>query len=108
MKPPSAVENSAIPNELVRTYHAEAAPATGGSGKSGRELKKRIGEEVKKFLVILWAMLALFSLHKTIVLEQSHMDYQSQSFAIINALILAKVVLVAEDLRLGNKSGTMH
>ena len=35
MKPPSAVENSAIPNELVRTYHAEAAPATGGSGKSG-------------------------------------------------------------------------
>ena len=48
-------------------------------------------------------MLALFSLHKTIVLEQSHMDYQSQSFAIINALILAKVVLVAEDLRLGNR-----
>ena len=31
------------------------------------------------------------------------MDYQGQSFAIINALILAKVVLVAEDLRLGNR-----
>lgn len=48
-------------------------------------------------------MLALFSLHKTIVLEQSHVDYQSQSFAVINALILAKVVLIAEDMRLANR-----
>ena len=95
-----------MPDEPVRTYHAEAAPAKDRSGKSGRGLKQRIREEVNKFLVItlyLWAMLALFSLHKTIVLEQSHVDYQSQSFAIINALILAKVVLIAEDLRLGNR-----
>ncbi len=48
-------------------------------------------------------MVAMFSLHRTVVLEQNHIDYRAQGFAIINALILAKVVLVAEDLHLGNR-----
>ena len=94
-----------MPNKPAQTHHAAAVAAKDGSAKPGRELKKRLLEEAKKFLVItlyLWAMFALFSLHKTVVLAQSHIDYQAQGFAIVNALILAKVVLVAEDLHLGN------
>ena len=86
--------------------NAAAITAKDGSDRPELGLKKRLLEEVRKFLVItlyLWVMLALFSLHKTVVLEQSHLDYQAEGFAIMNALVLAKIVLVAEELHLGRR-----
>lgn len=95
-----------MPNEPAELYQAAAVAAEDGANKTKRELKNRLLEQANTLLVItlyIWAMLALFGLHRTLVLEQSHVDYQDQGFAIINALILAKVVLVAEDLRLGSR-----
>lgn len=69
-------------------------------------LKARAVDEVKKFTIItlyLWALFALFSLHKTLILEHEHLDYGEQGFAIVNALIFAKVMLVAQDLKLGSR-----
>ncbi len=93
-------------NRPVQTDQRAAITTNNGAKEPKRELRARLLEQAKAFLVItlyLWAMLALFSLHKTVVLEQRHIDYQAESFALVNALILAKVVLVAEDLRLGNR-----
>jgi membrane associated rhomboid family serine protease len=71
-----------------------------------RDLKERVFEEVKRFIVIflyLWVVFALLSLHKSLVLTQRHLDYEEHTFAIINALVFAKVLLVAEDLHLGER-----
>ena len=71
-----------------------------------RDLKERVFEEVKRFIVIflyLWVVFALLSLHKSLVLSLRNLDYEEHTFAIINALVFAKVLLVAEDLHLGER-----
>ena len=70
----------------------------------GRTLLGKIVVEMKKFLgmaVYLWVMFGLMALHASVVLAERQMSYRFYGFAIINSLILAKVMLVAEDLRLG-------
>jgi hypothetical protein len=60
----------------------------------------------KEFLamfIYLWLILALFAIHRSIILAEQHLNYQAQGFAIVNALILAKVMLIGEDLNLGNR-----
>ena len=67
-------------------------------------LKERAVEEGRRFLVMflyLWAMFALFALHERMVLRELGADLPSQGFAFVNALVLAKVMLIAEDLNLG-------
>lgn len=49
----------------------------------------------------LFAIFAVFQLHEYVVLADQHISYTRWGFALINALILAKVMLVADDLRLG-------
>jgi hypothetical protein len=62
-----------------------------------------IDESRKLFgiFVYLWVLLSLFSLHKALVLNDESLIYH-QGFAIINALALAKVVLVAEFFYVGD------
>jgi len=69
-------------------------------------LKEKASEEFKRFVVIflyLWVVFGLLSLHKSIVLSEHHLDYQEHTFAFINALVFAKVLLTAEHLRLGTR-----
>ena len=54
-------------------------------------------------VIYLWLILALFAIHRSIVLAEEHYNYQAQGFAIVNALILAKVMLIGEDLNLGSR-----
>jgi fumarate reductase subunit C len=64
-------------------------------------LKQRVLDEVIKFLSIvfyLWVMFGVFALHESVVSAKDHIDYHFYGFAIVNALILGKVMLVAEDL----------
>jgi fumarate reductase subunit C len=64
-------------------------------------LKQRVFDEVIKFLAIafyLWVMFGVFALHESVVSAKNHIDYHFYGFAVINALILGKVMLVAEDL----------
>lgn len=92
-----------IPTE---TTAAAAVLAADYPDKEKPSLKARAIDEAKKFLVMtlyLWLFLALLNLHKTAILQQNHIDYQQQGFALVNALVLAKVMLVADDLKLGTR-----
>jgi len=69
-----------------------------------RGLKQRAVEEVRRFFVLflyLWVLFGLFVLNESIILRQHGIDFEAQGFAVFNALVLAKVMLVAEDLNLG-------
>ena len=49
----------------------------------------------------LFAMFVLFRLHEYVVLAKHQISFTGWGFALVNALVLAKVMLVADDLRLG-------
>ena len=49
----------------------------------------------------LWVLLGLFALHKSIILNQPDLLYH-QGFAVINALVLAKIMFVAEAFQVAD------
>ena len=53
----------------------------------------------------LWAMFLLFQIHQYVVLAQHHIPFTQFGVGLLNALVLAKVMLVADDLRLGEWRG---
>src|ERR1700732_3006539 len=57
--------------------------------------------ELCGIFIYFWVLLSLFSLHKALVLNEESLIYH-QGFALINALALAKVVLVAEYFHVGD------
>jgi hypothetical protein len=74
---------------------------------SGRrqQLKQRAFDEVRRFAVLfvyLWILFGLFVLNERIILRQQGIGFSSLGFAIFNALVLAKVMLIAEDLNFGH------
>ena len=71
-----------------------------------RYLKEKASEEFKRFIVIflyLWVVFGLLSLHTSLVLSQRHLNYQEHTFAIINAFVFAKVLLLGEHFHLGTR-----
>jgi len=69
-------------------------------------LKERAVDEFKRFFAIflyLWVVFGLLSIHKSIVLSQHHLDTEEHAFAIINAFVFAKVLLVGEHFHLGTR-----
>jgi uncharacterized protein (DUF1810 family) len=58
--------------------------------------------ELFGIFIYFWVLLSLFSLHKALVLNEESLIYH-QGFALINALALAKVVLLAEFFHVGDK-----
>jgi hypothetical protein len=53
----------------------------------------------------LWVMFLLLQLHQYGILAQRHIPFEQYGVGLINALVLAKVMLVADDLRLGEWRG---
>jgi hypothetical protein len=49
----------------------------------------------------LWAVFGLIVMHKSMILAEHHIDFAHHGLALINALALAKVMLVARHLHLG-------
>jgi hypothetical protein len=73
------------------------------SGKAPRKrgLKQRAWDEVVRFAAIviyLWVMFGTFALHESVVSAKDHINYHFYGFALLNAVVLGKVMLVAEDL----------
>lgn len=71
-----------------------------------RTFKQRILHNFREFLAMflyLWVLFALFTYHEAIVLARHHIDYKPFGLAFINAFVLAKVMLVAEELRVGTR-----
>jgi hypothetical protein len=81
---------------------------TQDAGKQERKLtfKERILHNFREFAAMflyLWLLFALFTYYKAIVLAEYHIDYKPFGLAFINAFVLAKVMLVAEELRVGTR-----
>ena len=51
----------------------------------------------------LWIVFSLLAIHELMILSQHQLSYQAHGIAIVNALVFAKVMLVAEDLHLGHR-----
>lgn len=68
--------------------------------------KTRILTELKKFAVMtlyLWCIFQLFAIYRAMILREHGVDTWEQSFAIINALVLAKVVMTGQLFNLGRR-----
>ena len=75
-----------------------------GNGPPKRSIKERLLHEAKRLAGIflyLWVLLGLFAIHESIVLAKHNIPYRPFGVALINAWILAKVMLIAEDLKFG-------
>ena len=81
---------------MRRGYHEPCPPA----------LKAEVGHEMREYFVLSFYLFVVFSLlvvHKSIILGEHHIDYTVHGFALINALALAKIMLVAQDLHLADR-----
>ena len=73
---------------------------------SSRKLKHKAYHELKDGLVIalyLWVTFGLLILHKSMILAEHHIDFPYHGLGLINALALAKVMLLARHIPLGEQ-----
>lgn len=71
-------------------------------------LKAKALHEFARFATMfayLWVIFVLLQLHQYIILAQRHIPFEQYGVGLVNALVLAKVMLVADDLRLGERRG---
>jgi len=90
----------------MRTEQDPSPAEEGSPSEHKHSLKERAAHQLREFLVMfiyLWALFALMVINQSVVLAREAQDYQAHGFAILNALILAKVLLIGEDLQLGNR-----
>ncbi len=74
--------------------------------QSKSRLKARAKSQLRDFALMflyLWFVFGLLVVHESIVLSQHQIHFAPHGLAIINALVFAKVMLVAEDLHLGHR-----
>jgi hypothetical protein len=74
--------------------------------KPKRTFKERIFHNFREFLAMflyLWLLFALFTFHKALVLAQYKIDYKPYGLALFNAFVLAKIMLVAEEMNLATR-----
>lgn len=77
-----------------------------GSKKTTPALRERLAEEFKLFWVIaiyLMLMLGSFTWYKRFILSASGIDYFHYGAAVLEALVLSKVILVGRALGLGRR-----
>lgn len=84
----------------MKSKESEIRMTKGGKASA---IKERVIEEFRRFLVLflyLWVLFGLFVLNETVVSRQHGLSFFPHGFALINALVLAKVMLVSESLNL--------
>ena len=92
-----------MPQNSILRDDARARTEPPDSGGRRHTMKEKLVHELTRFsamFLYLWLQFGLFALHEDIIRAQTGLDYKAQGFAIINALVLAKVMLIAEDLKL--------
>ena len=81
----------------------KAANTAPGAAEAGnKSLKERAVSELEKYAAItayLWVLFALFGLHRQLLQGHGISAWQ-QGFAIVNALVFGKVILIGEALEL--------
>ena len=76
------------------------------TSERAHQLKEKAIEEFRSFFVMalyLWFVFALMLLNEAIILKKPDFNFLAQGFTVINALVLAKVMLVADDLGFGRE-----
>ena len=71
-----------------------------------RTVKEKIFQEFKEVVpmfLYLWLLFALFTYHEAIVLARHNVSYAPFGLGFVNAFVFAKVMLVAEKLRIGTR-----
>jgi hypothetical protein len=71
-----------------------------------RKIEEKAIEEFRSFFVMflyLWVVFGLMMLNEAVILQKPSINFLAQGFALINALVLAKVMLIADDLKLGRE-----
>jgi len=71
-----------------------------------RTLKQRALHEVREYFAIslyLFVVFSTFAFYRAVLLAEHHIDFALHGFALINALALAKVMLIAQDLHLADQ-----
>jgi hypothetical protein len=61
--------------------------------------------QLKEFLVVflyLWLIFALFDAQKAIILAREHLEFAGYGFAFINAMALAKFMMIAREMNLAD------
>ncbi len=85
----------------------KAGTAALSAGKRrGTHLKEKAVDETRQFVTMflyLFVMLGLLRVHEAIILREHNIEFTGYGFALVNALVLAKVMLVAQDLHVGRK-----
>ena len=69
-------------------------------------LKAKLYDELRKFLMIfayLWLVFFVFLVHEWVILADNHIGFRFYGLAVINALVLSKIMLIAEGLRFGER-----
>jgi hypothetical protein len=69
-------------------------------------VKAKLYDELKRFLMIfayLWLVFLVFLVHEWIVLADNHIGFRFYGLAAINALVLSKIMLIAEELGFAEK-----
>lgn len=69
-------------------------------------IKDRARAELRSYLIVtvyIWVILNLMHLHEAILAGTYHFSLISHGWSIINALILGKVILIAEVLHIGDR-----
>jgi|ERR1700693_1792425 len=71
-----------------------------------KTLKQKVYQGVKDYLILtayLWLVFALFVLYRSVILSEDGIPYVANGLALLNALALAKVMLIAQDLHFAEK-----
>jgi len=69
-----------------------------------RSIGQRLATELRRFVgmfAYLWVIFGIYVLAERIILREHGIPFTAQGLAFFNALVLAKVMLVAEDLKVG-------
>lgn len=72
-----------------------------------RTLKEKAAHEAKRLLLMflyLWAAIGSFTLYESLILAQHRISFAIHGVAIVKALVLAKVMLLADDLHLARRA----
>ena len=90
--------------QLTKTWDGE--PYRQGEKVGKRSLKQRIIHEVGEFLRIflyLAPFFCAFATYRMLLLDQFEEKYFAYGAALVNALVLSKIILLGEHLRLGKR-----
>jgi hypothetical protein len=71
-----------------------------------RSLKQRAVHEMREYLLIssyLFVVFSLFVVYKSVILAEHHINFALHGIALFNALALAKIMLLAQDLHFADQ-----